>query len=129
MTKPSGITNVFASSLAVVDRLGRSLIAGGIHLYRRFLRTRLRRQCLFEVGCSEFVLHAARTGSTLQAVRAFAARWRSCRGDYSIGSADGVPHALTRCGMPLALQDLVPAVREDVETAYSRARDALSSGR
>lgn len=115
--------------MAVVDRVGASLVAGGIHAYRRWLRHRLRRECLFEVTCSEFVLRAARTGGTRQAIRAFVARCRTCRGDYSVGGLDGVPHAVSRCGIRMALEELTPVVRDEVELAYARARDSIASGR
>lgn len=81
----------------------------------------MRRECLFDVTCSEVVLQAACSGGTISALRAFVLRLRTCRGDYSVGSADGVPHALTRNGVRLELQQLAPATRKDVELAYAQA--------
>ncbi|MGY0652921.1 membrane protein insertion efficiency factor YidD [Luteimonas sp. A537] len=124
---PNATTSASASRLAAIDAIGRTLIVSGIHLYRRWLRSRLRRKCLFDTSCSEFVLRAARTDGTLPALKAFAVRFRTCRGDYSIASVHGVPHALSRCGSCLPLHELAPAVREEVELAYSEARDASSA--
>lgn len=117
--------NAWASCSAAADRCGRALFAFGIHAYRACLRPLIGRECLFAVGCSEHVLRTARRDGSRAALRAFAVRVRTCRGDFSIGSRAGVPHALTRDGIILPLDQLAAGTRRAVELAYTEARERI----
>lgn len=124
MTRPSVITSAWRSCSAAADWIGRWLIISGIHFYRRCLRDALGRECLFSVTCSELVLRAARDAGTRAAWRAFLTRVRSCRDDYSIGSEAGIPFALSRDGIRMPLEELIPDVQRELLQAQADARAA-----
>src|SRR5690606_24591014 len=107
--------------------MGSWLIQLMVWAYRRFLRDRLGRECLFQVSCSEHVRRIAVQQGAFASIKAFRQRARACRGGYSI-----VLHGRQRCiqsdlGAISPYRQLTDSVRADVDAAFLGVRPSASA--
>lgn len=105
-----------------------SPIVALIWLYRTFFRSRLKRECLFEVSCSEYALRAANIGFR-SGLRAIFHRWCLCR-DGIVAAHDerqgwGI---LGRYGQRASASELKQPVRQELYESVASAQKASSHG-
>lgn len=100
--------------------------AVGIRFYRRVLRKRINRRCLFSVSCSEFVLREAQRCGFRAGTRAFVSRCMSCRTDYDICFADHQKSLVPKYGLRIHFNELSTEMQAELDSLYLATLESIS---